>query len=163
MSSAQDRQQRLEYLKGKREEDMTIDELAELQLSRDIYQIDRANKQLKADMAGREREYEKQIRSLKADLEKNKLDISDHQSLKDSMNSDAMVEKMKQSVLQKNKMIADLRAEVESLNATLDRVKDASEIDTRSGNKSAIAVSDHLMSILQDVEEMPDESSKKGA
>ena len=163
MGSAQDRQQRLEQLKSKKEEDMSIEELAELQISRDIYQIDRANKQLRADMAGREKEHEKQIRSLKADLEKYKLDISDHSSLKESPNPDAMVDKMKQSVLQKNKMIAELRAELDSLNITVDRLKDASQSDINAGAKGEFDLNDHLSSILQDMQDMPDENTKKGA
>lgn len=60
-------------------------------------------------------------------------------------------------------MIADLRAEVESLNATLDRIKDSSEMDIKAGAKSDIPVSDHLMSLLQDIDEMPEENTKKGA
>jgi TolA-binding protein len=150
-----------------REDEMTIEELAELDLSKYVYKVERKNKQLKADMVSKESEYEDRIKELTSRIEKLKLDHKDTEMVASTPENQSKLDRLKQGVLKKNKLIGDLRAQVGSMSEkiqTLSKRNNERFISNQSKDHSGLPehVPVRLERILKGIEEKPRENTEQG-
>ena len=143
---------------------MTIDEIVELDITQHVYKIERQYQQIKADVASEEKENQKKIKKLTAELEQLKMDIKDEKITNMDGNEESKLEKMKQTLIAKNKLIGDLRAQVEAMNTKIQKLSAMTGYDSNGGKDYTIKPEDlsvKLHVILREVASKPDEDSQE--
>lgn len=167
VGGAQSRKKRFEELRSMREEEMTIDELAELDLSKYLYKVERQNQQLKADMVSIESEYEAKIKELASKVERAKLFKEDYQEYAQNPEDQNRLNKLKKNLIQKNKLIGDLRAQVNSLTEKVQKLteKTTQKFESRESEEHTDQpenVPPRFEKILKSIKDKPKVDTEEG-